>query len=563
MNKSNRTILEETNTIGVAVKLSIVQKLKENDHLLIGERMALYQKLKKESPDTYNFENEDELTMYGYGFLWENKIVEAIEIFKLIVQEFGSSNAYDSLGEAYLKNGNKELSLLNYEISLSLNPENFNAEDQIERIKFPDKKPETPAEKFFKTFPPEEYKADLDQLGKSILKLHPNALKFISEDEIMKVISDKKNLITKNTTYSQFVWHCNEIIASIHCSHTGIGNFYPENAMLPLSLRFPVQTRWVNNQLFIIDPYNNADKVKVKDEILSINGVAVSDLIHNIYQHIQAQGYIKTTKNHVFNEWSTSMIPYALSFPESYSIVIKDVKYPVILNKADTYKDPFRDPLKYCKDQLCMEIRKEKQTAIMTIGSFNYYTWSNLDVFTSFIDRSFKEMEEKTIKNLVIDVRFNGGGSQSSAIHLLRYLIDKPFIYYSRAEFAGKQGKIEGEVMITPFKKRYQGKVFFMIDGIGNSTTGHFMSLVKKFKLGTIVGEELGSNQFCSAGSTTCRLKNTKLDYYVANNTHVSTATDLPDEKGIMPDHFVTQNIDQYLKNVDVVKEFTLKLIER
>lgn len=101
-----------------------------------------------------------------------------------------------------------------------------------------------------------------------------------------------------------------------------------------------------------------------------------------------------------------------------------------------------------------------------------------------------------------------------------------------------------------------------MIDGNGKSTTGHFMSLVKVLKLGTIIGEELGSNQFCSAGQKICRLSNTKLEYYVANNTHESTATSLPDEAGILPDHAVTQGIDDYLNKVDVVKAYTLKLIQ-
>lgn len=100
-------------------QLSIVQKLKEFDHLPVGERIALYYQLKKEQPGTYNFKNEDELTMYGYGYLWSGNVAEAIAIFKLIVAEFpDSSNPYDSLGEAYLKNGDNELALANYQKSL-------------------------------------------------------------------------------------------------------------------------------------------------------------------------------------------------------------------------------------------------------------------------------------------------------------------------------------------------------------------------------------------------------------------------------------------------------------
>lgn len=89
------------------------------------------------------------------------------------------------------------------------------------------------------------------------------------------------------------------------------------------------------------------------------------------------------------------------------------------------------------------------------------------------------------------------------------------------------------------------------------------MSLVKTHNLGTIIGEELGSNQFCTAGQTLFRLKNTKLVVSSANNTHISTATNLPDNKGILPNYVVIQSIDDYLNRVDVVKNYALKLIRK
>lgn len=564
LNKNSQTQSPPTivRTEATGVRLSIVQKLKELDHKPVEERIALYKSLKKDSLEVYNFENEDELTMYGYGFLWEDKVDEAFAIFQLIVDEFGSANSYDSLAEAYLKKGNKKASLANYERSLAMNPDNFNAEDQIALIKYPDVKPLTPTEKFYKIFTAAEYKAELDQLGKSLLKIHPNALKFISQKDFNNNVEIAKSQITEKTTFGEFSYICNKIIASVHCSHTGMGNFYPEHEMLPISRFFPIQTRWIGNQMYVIDPLNNGDLVKPKDEILAINGISVENIIDKIYQHIPAQGYVKTTKNHVFNKFSSSMIPYALGLPKTYSITVKGHKNPIVLNKAEKPLGPYWDYLKYCPNLLCIEYLDDQKTALMTIESFNYYSWNNLQVFIDFIDQNFKDIEAKGIKNLIIDVRYNGGGSQSAAIHLLKYLVDKPFTYYSKADFSGKVGKIEGEELIYPFTNGYKGKVLFLIDGIGNSTTGHFMSLVKTMKLGTIIGEELGSNQFCSAGSTTCRLKNTKISYYVANNTHISTATSLPDEIGILPDHYLHQNIEDVISRRDVVKEFALGLLK-
>lgn len=530
--------------------ISISKTLKENGHLPIEEQIELYYKLKSENPIGYNFDNEDELTMYGYSFLWSNQVEEAIEIFKLIVAEFpDSSNPYDSLGEGYITVGNMELALLNYEKSLAMNPDNFNAEDQIERIKFPNKKPLTPEEKFTKIFTVQEYKNDLDQLVSKLLEIHPNALKFISKNDFINTVESKKNLITATTTYGDFIWHCSEIIASINCSHTSLGSFSQESAMINKSLIFPLQTRFIDGKLFVIDPMSNADKVNIKDEIISINGIGVSKIIEKVYKHIQSQGYVETRKTHFFNRWSTEMLPYAFGFPESYAIKINGKENLINLNQAKTPKAPYTDSsIKKCDNDLCLEFLDDKNTAVLTISSFNYYPWNNFNVFESFIDESFKKLREQSTKNLIIDLRFNGGGSPESSIYLLKYLMHKPFTYFT-------------DENIEPHNNSFKGQLYFLIDGNGKSTTGHFMALAKHHNLGTIIGEELGSNQMCTAGQTVCRLTNTKLVFYVANTESRLHAVEFPDEKGILPDYYITQSIDDYLNKVDSVKEFATNLI--
>ncbi len=134
---TNREVVSASTVSEVQVKkLSIFEKLKENNHLVIEERIALYHSLKKDHLHEYNFENEQELNRYGYSLLSEEKIKEAIEIFKLLVSEFpDSANPYDSLGEAYLEDGNEELSLLNYEKAVELDPTNTLAIDQVTKLK--------------------------------------------------------------------------------------------------------------------------------------------------------------------------------------------------------------------------------------------------------------------------------------------------------------------------------------------------------------------------------------------------------------------------------------------
>ena len=68
--------------------------------------------------------------------LQANKIKEAIVIFKLNVEEYPEAwNVYDSLGEAYMENGENELAIENYQISVDLNPDNTNGIAVLKKLK--------------------------------------------------------------------------------------------------------------------------------------------------------------------------------------------------------------------------------------------------------------------------------------------------------------------------------------------------------------------------------------------------------------------------------------------
>lgn len=78
---------------------------------------------------------EAELNGLGYQLLQMKKVADAIEIFKLNVEMFPqAANAYDSLGQAYMANGNKELSIASYKKSLELDPKNTNATAALNRL---------------------------------------------------------------------------------------------------------------------------------------------------------------------------------------------------------------------------------------------------------------------------------------------------------------------------------------------------------------------------------------------------------------------------------------------
>ena len=110
---------------------AVYKKIKEKD---IESAIIFYKKMKEKYSKEYLF-NPSELNRLGYQLLRNKRVDEAIEIFKLNVQEYPkNSNAYDSLGEAYMEKGEKELAIKNYAKSLELNPKNKNAIMMLKKI---------------------------------------------------------------------------------------------------------------------------------------------------------------------------------------------------------------------------------------------------------------------------------------------------------------------------------------------------------------------------------------------------------------------------------------------
>jgi Flp pilus assembly protein TadD len=96
-----------------------------------------YHDLKATAPATYNFD-EGQLNGLGYRLIRANKFKEAIRILQLNVEAYPqSSNVYDSLGEAYMNDGNKPQAIANYQKSLQLNPKNSGAVNMLQKLNAP------------------------------------------------------------------------------------------------------------------------------------------------------------------------------------------------------------------------------------------------------------------------------------------------------------------------------------------------------------------------------------------------------------------------------------------
>jgi CubicO group peptidase (beta-lactamase class C family) len=100
----------------------------------ISEAIDGYRKIKKNQPGNASV-GENRINNLGYTLMRQKKLPEAIALFKLNVEFYANAwNTYDSLAEAYMTNGDKDLAIANYKQSLELNPQNSNGREMLKKL---------------------------------------------------------------------------------------------------------------------------------------------------------------------------------------------------------------------------------------------------------------------------------------------------------------------------------------------------------------------------------------------------------------------------------------------
>jgi tetratricopeptide (TPR) repeat protein len=96
--------------------------------------IAQYRELQAQNfPDMYV--GEADINALGYARLKGKDLAGAIKIFQLNVEAFPrSANVYDSLGEAYAANGQKELAIKNYQKALSIDTKMKSSIEALQKL---------------------------------------------------------------------------------------------------------------------------------------------------------------------------------------------------------------------------------------------------------------------------------------------------------------------------------------------------------------------------------------------------------------------------------------------
>ncbi len=447
-------------------------------------------------------------------------------------------------------------------------------------------------------FQAKQLQEDFLILRKVLEEAHPGLYRYTDKKVLDADFEKAFKLLNREMTEREFFPIVASIVSAIKDDHTGS---LPSRELMSYLKTFPLNLRFMKGKVYIVSSPDNA--ITPGSELLSINGKNMSGITRTIFAHLEADGDIETGKYQRLSQRFKLYYNLFVEQPDAFNVEYYDaakrkkkkiIVLPVIENEAKVLArvDDGKMPLR-------LEFLPESTTAILTIKTFNdgLITKSGQD-YRKFLEAAFQEIKERNVQNLIIDLRANRGGKDSFGSLLFSYLMDKEFRYYdyletstnkiTLAQYTDADARIDkmfaedllpgvaGRFRLKesvhsnlrlqqPQKNHFDGKVWFLINGLSFSTTAEFASIAHYHRRGSFVGEEVGGAYYGNTSGLTLHvtLPNTKVRVDIPLRKYVLAVSGYGyPRRGVMPDYPVQPTIQDVLNGIDTEMIYTLKLIK-
>ncbi|MBK7309575.1 MAG: hypothetical protein IPI93_01995 [Sphingobacteriaceae bacterium] len=455
-----------------------------------------------------------------------------------------------------------------------------------------------------KKYGPDQLKQDAIVMRDAIMRIHPVVGIYESRAYYDKLFNDHINSLTDSLTEKQFRIKTKLVVERLHCGHTDI--MYSKNYLKTLKktkFNFP---RYylvpIDDKVYVLGGLNRKLDTLLKPGTLitKINGVPADSFYRFAQSLITIDGYINESKKLYGQMGYSSYYLTLLNYPDTIQYeyvrngktqVLKSAAFNAI-NIPDFSWRKKDDTLftKYKRAKMRYRYMDEdKKTMHLNIQAFSQRK------YTKAYRKIFKQLQKNKTENLIIDLRYNGGGSLTNSTLLLKYLLNEPvkqtsyttirkypFKKYTKGnavfritrlyfKLYSKQRRSGDTTFFTmkvkPSKKyHYNNKVYVLTNGGSFSASCLVGAYLKETGRATFIGRETGGTiEGCNAVITAYyKLPNTKTkvrvptfrllhDVYTKGNTG----------HGIIPDHETNYTFKDIFYKKDLEMEKVMELIKK
>lgn len=347
------------------------------------------------------------------------------------------------------------------------------------------------------------------------------------------------------------------------------------------------------------------DKDFLGAEIITLNGHPTAEFVKEFLAIFPSDGSNVTHKywGLTASRWLTRYFYILYDYSESYQVEYlpmgeKDKKtanlqglvFDKLLDiREERYPITKQPPAEF-------KLSPEEQTAYLRITSFDKERLGNNKIdFPKFLEKTFQNLAENQTKNLILDLRNNGGGTDEYGKLLFSYFTNQEFDYYeslrmnkesydffkytNRPDMKAPKGMLRANGDGTfdniqhpnvgkqkPASPAFSGNIYVLIDGGCFSTTSEFLSLLHYHTKAIFIGEESGGGYYGNSSGPTPEMKlpNSKVRLEIPLMKYSTAVKDYQYlNRGLIPQHVVVPTIKDLVEGKDIELDFVKDLIKK
>ena len=433
----------------------------------------------------------------------------------------------------------------------------------------------------------EEAIEDVDFFFRLIEEAHPRPLAYISPEAYLELKKGINNRITASAAESGTVSKSSLAIelakaaASLQDGHTSLHPGFlladpsdPAPCMLPFRLDYRLGGLYVDRTL--------AEEKQLQDrEILQFDDIKAFDYLTEILSAISGERFAKKMTSFI----SDQRTYWALLAPRD--------SQTVVLTTRDGANQVYTDTLDLISvskhDSLLQAVEEERVADFWTLHHdsktcyYRFDSFDNSEQQRAFADSLFQEIRDLGIRNLIIDIRFNGGGNSSFGDYLLDYITNEPYRNAARMDVKLSNHLYEtyphyqqfeeltGQVISRdvdpnqPSDRGYlfDGDVFVLTSPRTFSSAGMLAATVKDYGLGTLIGEETGATRQGFGENLAAMLPNSGMNFNLSCKEWFAPIPQPGDERSGTVPHIPLDDtvLEKYPDSTDPVLSYVLEYV--
>lgn len=386
---------------------------------------------------------------------------------------------------------------------------------------------------------------DIAILRQAYETIHPGLYRYNTKADMDARFDALAKAFPKSRTIQEAFLTLTRFTSTIKCGHTYSSFFNQpkstEEALFGGRDKLPLHFKWRAGRMIVVKDLTPGAKIARGTEVLTINGVAAKTVLDTLTPLVRADGSNDAKRRYLLEAKGLESIEtfdvyYPLVFP------LKSPEFVLTLRAPDGKETSAVLPAINLAARRAARISKQPAAKdgpkdwsltyredVAVLKMDDWVTYNTKWDWRGFLDNCFLELAAKRPKGLIVDLRGNEGG-EDCGNEIVARLIEKdlspenaerrvrfrkapenlwPYLNTwdnsfrtlgEGAEDAGggfyrlKAGAADGR-SIKPKGPRFLGKVAVLIDAGNSSATFQFASLIKRQKLGVLIGETTGGNQ--------------------------------------------------------------------